>query len=94
MITHKGQDEREDRQERNDRPQRPIVVAPIPASAVLEPVADSSAAPQIQTIVETVREIPVETSAVLVEAPCEPQDEVAPIVVEAPVEVGDKEAIV
>jgi hypothetical protein len=90
----KGQDEREDREERNDRPQRPIVVAPIPASAVLEPVADSSPAPQIQTIVETVREIPVETSVVHVEAPCEPQDEVAPIVVEAPVEAGEKEAIV
>jgi hypothetical protein len=57
----KGQDEREDREERPERVQRPVVVAPIPASAVVEPAVEAAATePEIQTIVETVTAAPVE----------------------------------
>ena len=63
----KGQDEREDREERPERAQRPVVVAPIPASAVVAapamPVFESVSEPVIQTIVETVPEAPAVEAA-------------------------------
>jgi len=88
----KGQDEREDREDRPERAQRPVVVAPIPASAVVEPAVESAPEPVIQTIVETVTEVPVEEAPMVAEAPVEvaaeaPVEE-APVEAEAPVEVA------
>jgi hypothetical protein len=89
----KGQDEREDREDRPERAQRPVVVAPIRASAVLEPAVEAAtepvmAAPEpvIQTIVETVTEVPMEEAPLVSEAPTEVAAEAS--VEEAPVEVA------
>jgi hypothetical protein len=83
----KGQDEREDREERPERAQRPVVVAPIPASALVEePAVESAPEPVIQTIVETVAEAPVEEAPLVAEAPVE-------VAAETPVEAEPKSAV-
>ena len=99
----KGQDEREEREERGERPQRAVVLAPIPASAVVAATMEPTAEPMIQTIVETVTETPeaqapveaaVETPVLTeVEAPVEFAAVEAPVeteVVETPSVVADE----
>ena len=63
----KGQDEREEREE---RVQRPVVVAPRAASAVVtETPVDEAPEPTLQTIVETVTEAPAKAGHHIVQAP-------------------------
>ena len=81
----KGQDEREDREERPERAQRPIVVAPRPTPAVVtETTVDEEPEPTLQTIVETVTEVPEEVDHHIVQAPVAGLRAVAEPVAETP----------